>query len=159
MDTLSKKKRSELMSKIRSKNTQPEIIVRRYLRNKGYQYRLHDRKLPGSPDIVMKKHNLAVQVRGCFWHGHDCSIGHYPKSNKKEWRNKILKNVLIGKSFYFVHSFVGQTKNLNSTVAICNYFNIPIPAIVSINNIFGCQFHPEKSGDNGLAILKNFCEV
>ena len=83
----------------------------------------------------------------------------YPNNNKKEWKNKILKNVLIGKSFYFVHSFVGQTKNLNSTVAICNYFNIPIPAIVSINNIFGCQFHPEKSGDNGLTVLKNFCEI
>ena len=83
----------------------------------------------------------------------------YPNNDKKEWKNKILKNVLIGKSFYFVHSFVGQTKHLNSTVAICNYFNIPIPAIVSINNIFGCQFHPEKSGDNGLTVLKNFCEI
>ena len=92
MDTVGKKKRSELMSKIRSKNTQPEIIVRKFLRNKGHKYKLHDRKLPGSPDIVIKKYNLAIQVRGCFWHGHNCSIGHYPKSNKKFWKNKILTN-------------------------------------------------------------------
>ena len=83
----------------------------------------------------------------------------YPVDSKKEWGNNILKNSLIGKSFYFVHSFVCQTKNPNSTIAACNYLGISIPAVVSINNVFGCQFHPEKSADNGLAVLKNFCEI
>ena len=83
----------------------------------------------------------------------------YPKNNKNEWGNKILQNFLIGKSFYFVHSFICLTKNANSTIAICNYTNISIPAVVANNNIFGCQFHPEKSSDNGLAFLKNFCEI
>ena len=73
--------------------------------------------------------------------------------------NKMLKNTLIGKSFYFVHSFVSVTKNFNSTIAVCNYSGISIPAVVSASNIFGCQFHPEKSGENGLSILKNFCEI
>ena len=82
----------------------------------------------------------------------------YP-SNKKEWKNKILKNSLIGKSFYFVHSFICSTKNSGSTIAVCDYSGISIPAIVSVGNIFGCQFHPEKSADSGLAFLKNFCEV
>ena len=83
----------------------------------------------------------------------------YPTNNEKEWKNKILKNTLIGKDFYFVHSYVGVTKNPKSTIAVCNYSNISIPAVVSKENIFGCQFHPEKSGENGLKVLKNFCEI
>ena len=83
----------------------------------------------------------------------------YPSNDKKEWKNKILKNSLIGKSFYFVHSFICLTKNPSSTIAVCNYSGISIPAVVSVDNVFGCQFHPEKSGDNGLIILKNFCEL
>ena len=83
----------------------------------------------------------------------------YPSNNEKKWKNKILKNALIGKNFYFVHSFKGITKNPNSTIAVCNYSTISIPAVVSINNIFGCQFHPEKSGHNEIEVLKNFCEI
>ena len=83
----------------------------------------------------------------------------YPLDKKKNWENKILNNALVGKSFYFVHSFIGLTKNLNSTIAVCNYSGISIPAVVSIDNIFGCQFHPEKSGKNGLTILKDFCKI
>ena len=83
----------------------------------------------------------------------------YPSNGKKAWNNKILRNSLIGKSFYFVHSFVCLTKNSASTVAICDYSGISIPAVVSVGNIFGCQFHPEKSAGNGLAVLKNFCEI
>mgnify|MGYP001418168569 CR=1 FL=1 len=84
----------------------------------------------------------------------------YPiKKDNKEWNNEILKDISIGNSFYFVHSFVGVTKEVNSTIATCNYYGITIPAVVSINNIYGCQFHPEKSGDSGLYILKNFCTI
>jgi DNA mismatch endonuclease (patch repair protein) len=92
MDTVSKKKRSEIMSKIRGKNTKPEIIVRKYLFSKGHRYRLHDKKLPGKPDIVMKKKKIAIQVRGCFWHGHSCKLANYPKTNRKYWKNKIDNN-------------------------------------------------------------------
>ena len=83
----------------------------------------------------------------------------YPNNNKKEWKNKILKNSSIGKSFYFVHSFVCITKDYDSTIAVCNYSDISIPAVIATGNVFGCQFHPEKSADNGLAVLKNFCEI
>ena len=83
----------------------------------------------------------------------------YPNNKKSRWNNKILENTGIGKSFYFVHSYIGLTKNNDSTVAICNYSGISIPAVVATNNIFGCQFHPEKSGKNGLVILKNFCDI
>jgi len=92
MDTVSKKKRSEIMSRIRSKNTKPELIVRKYLFSKGYRYRLHDNKLPGKPDIVLKKYKTAIQVRGCFWHGHGCKFSNIPKTNRAFWRNKILNN-------------------------------------------------------------------
>ena len=83
----------------------------------------------------------------------------YPNNNKKEWKNKILKNSSIGKSFYFVHSFVCITKEYDSTIAVCNYSDISIPAVIATGNVYGCQFHPEKSADNGLAVLKNFCET
>ena len=83
----------------------------------------------------------------------------FPNKDQKEWKNKILRNLLIGKSFYFVHSYICLTKKIESTIAVCNYSDISIPAVVANGNIFGCQFHPEKSADNGLAILKNFCEI
>tara|TARA_B100000029_G_scaffold512301_1_gene608560 strand:+ start:1796 stop:2431 length:636 start_codon:yes stop_codon:yes gene_type:complete len=83
----------------------------------------------------------------------------YPSNNKKNWKSKILTEDLIGRSFYFVHSFVVITDNPNSTIAICDYSGVSIPAVISSNNIFGCQFHPEKSGKNGLSLIKNFCEL
>ena len=92
MDTVSKKKRSEIMSRIRSKNTKPEMAVRKYLSSKGYKYRLYDKKLPGTPDIVLKRKRIAIQVRGCFWHGHNCKLSSYPKTNRKYWKNKINNN-------------------------------------------------------------------
>ena len=92
MDTVSKKKRSEIMSKIRGKNTLPELTVRKFLFSKRFRYRLHDKSLPGTPDIVSKKNKLAIQVRGCFWHGHKCNKGDLPKSNRKFWKTKIKNN-------------------------------------------------------------------
>lgn len=92
MDTVSKKKRSEIMSKIRGKNTLPELTVRKFLFSKRFRYRLHDKSLPGTPDIVSKKNKLAIQVRGCFWHGHRCNKGGFPKSNRKFWKTKIKNN-------------------------------------------------------------------
>ena len=78
---------------------------------------------------------------------------------KKEFKSKIIENSLLGKSFYFVHSFVCLTKDPSSTIAICDYSGISIPAVVATKNIFGCQFHPEKSSDSGLIFLKNFCNI
>ena len=102
---------------------------------------------------ILDKKNKKIKIPHIGWN----EI--YPNKNKNEWKNKILSNSLIGKEFYFVHSFVSVTKNPNSTIAICNYSGISIPAFVSDDNIFGCQFHPEKSADNGLIVLKNFCEI
>ena len=91
-DRFSTTTRSEIMSKIRSKNTVPEILVRKYLHSLGYRFRLHDKNLPGKPDIVLKKYRTAIQVRGCFWHQHGCKFSNSPKSNKAYWLPKLKKN-------------------------------------------------------------------
>ena len=81
------------MSKIRSVNTKPEIIVRKNLYKKGFRYRINNKALPGKPDITILKYKLIIDVRGCFWHGHEnCRDGHVPKTNSKFWVNKFEQN-------------------------------------------------------------------
>ncbi|MCK4910717.1 MAG: DNA mismatch endonuclease Vsr [Thermodesulfovibrionales bacterium] len=95
-DIFDKHKRSEIMSKIKSINTKPEITVRKYLYSKGYRYRIHKKGLPGKPDIVLPKYKTVIFVQGCFWHGHSCKIGsgkRKPKSNQSYWNNKIARNI------------------------------------------------------------------
>lgn len=93
-DIFSKNKRSKIMSKISSKNTKPEIILRKALFEKGYRYRINYKKLPGSPDIVLPKYKTVIFVHGCFWHAHpNCKDAHLPKTNIEFWRNKINSNI------------------------------------------------------------------
>lgn len=81
------------MSHIRSKNTKPEMIVRQYLFKHGFRYRVHVKKLPGTPDIVLKKYATVIFVNGCFWHGHEgCKYYVLPKSNVEFWKKKIERN-------------------------------------------------------------------
>lgn len=84
--------RSRMMSKIKGKNTKPEIMVRSALQQEGYRFRLHRKDLPGKPDIVLPKHRAAIFVNGCFWHGHDCSLFKWPKTREAFWKEKITKN-------------------------------------------------------------------
>lgn len=94
MDRLTPEERSELMSKIRSKDTKPELIVRKHLHALGFRYRLHPKKLPGHPDICLPKYNTVVFVHGCFWHRHEgCKIATTPKSNVEFWETKFRRNV------------------------------------------------------------------
>lgn len=94
MDIYDKQKRSEIMSKVRSKNTTPELLVRRTLHRMGYRFRLHKSDLPGKPDIVLPKHRKIILVNGCFWHGHrDCPRAKLPNTNVEFWRDKINRNV------------------------------------------------------------------
>lgn len=91
MDIWSKKKRSAVMAKIRSKDTKPEWIVRRYLFSRGYRYRKNVKGLPGTPDIVLRKYGIVIFIHGCFWHGHEVD-GTMPKTNREYWKNKIESN-------------------------------------------------------------------
>lgn len=92
MDTLSPEARSRLMSRIRGKDTKPELIVRSMLHQMGYRFRIHRKNLPGRPDIVLPRHGKVVLVHGCFWHGHLCKIAPGPKSNTAYWPPKIEAN-------------------------------------------------------------------
>ena len=92
-DTLSQTQRSYNMSRIRGKNTKPEILVRKGLHARGFRFRLHNKKLPGSPDIVLPKYGVAIMVNGCFWHGHKgCRYATKPKTNIEFWETKIARN-------------------------------------------------------------------
>lgn len=89
-DTWTKEFRSEIMSRIHSKNTKPEMLVRRLIHGMGYRYRLHVKELPGTPDIVMISKRKIVEVRGCFWHGHaGCTDARIPKTRSEFWVKKI----------------------------------------------------------------------
>ena len=92
MDNHTKEQRSYNMSRIRSTDTAPEEKVRKWLHAKGFRYRKNVSTLPGKPDIVLRKHNAVIFVHGCFWHMHDCSKFHWPKSNLEYWKPKILNN-------------------------------------------------------------------
>ena len=92
MDKLPRERRSLLMARIRSKDTAPEWTVRRLVHAMGYRYRLHDRRLPGTPDLVFPSRRKVIFVHGCFWHGHDCPRGFKPKTNADFWASKISKN-------------------------------------------------------------------
>ena len=91
-DIFDKEKRSQVMSAIRSKNTKPELQLRKALHAKGYRFRLHNRHLPGTPDLMFRRFNAVLFVNGCFWHGHDCSLFRLPSTNQDFWKNKILSN-------------------------------------------------------------------
>lgn len=93
-DTVSKQKRSEIMSHVTGKETKPEIMVRKYLFAHGLRYRKNVKQLPGTPDIIFPKYKTAVFVNGCFWHGHKgCKYSHLPSTNLEYWEKKIADNL------------------------------------------------------------------
>ena len=93
MDKLTKEQRHHCMASIREKNTGPEIMVRKFLFSRGFRYRLNHPRLPGHPDIVMRKYRTCIFVNGCFWHGHDnCRYFVLPKTNTEFWKAKIERN-------------------------------------------------------------------
>ncbi|MCZ4433165.1 very short patch repair endonuclease [Agrobacterium sp. SOY23] len=85
--------RSRMMSGIRGKDTKPELLVRRALHAAGFRYRLHERTLPGKPDMVFPKYSAVVFIHGCFWHGHDCHLFRMPSTRTEFWQAKISGNV------------------------------------------------------------------
>jgi DNA mismatch endonuclease (patch repair protein) len=93
VDTISPEYRSEIMGRVRAKDTKPEMIVRRMLHATGYRYRLHARDLPGKPDLVFPARRKVVFINGCFWHRHrDCALSRLPKSRTEYWTEKLERN-------------------------------------------------------------------
>ena len=94
MDILTKEKRSWNMSRIRGKNTKPELVVRSFLHHGGFRYRIHQSTLPGKPDVVLSKYKTVIFVHGCFWHRHKgCKYAYAPKTRKTFWKHKFIDNV------------------------------------------------------------------
>jgi DNA mismatch endonuclease (patch repair protein) len=94
MDKLTPEQRHKNMTAIKGKNTKPEMLVRRYLWNRGFRYRVNNPRLPGHPDIVLRKYRTCIFVNGCFWHGHEgCRYYVIPKSNTEFWIKKIRRNI------------------------------------------------------------------
>jgi DNA mismatch endonuclease (patch repair protein) len=91
-DVVDRLTRSRMMSGIRSKDTKPELLVRRGLHALGLRYRLHAKDIPGTPDLVLAKYRAAIFVHGCFWHGHDCHLFKWPSTRAAFWRAKISRN-------------------------------------------------------------------
>lgn len=91
-DPLTPEQRRLNMSRIRGKNTKPELLIRKGLHARGLRYRLHDRALPGTPDLVFPGRRAVIFVHGCFWHGHDCPLCRTPGTRAEFWAEKISKN-------------------------------------------------------------------
>ena len=101
MDTMTPEQRHRCMAAIKAKNTKPELIVRRYLHARGFRFRLNHKRLPGHPDLVLKKYRTCIFVNGCFWHLHEgCKYFVWPKNNADFWKNKIQGNVERDKRNY-----------------------------------------------------------
>lgn len=92
MDIVDRATRSRMMSGIRGKDTKPEWLIRRGLHALGYRYRLHDRSLPGRPDLVFRRRMAVIFIHGCFWHGHDCPLFKLPGTRTDFWKEKIRGN-------------------------------------------------------------------
>lgn len=94
VDTLTPAERSTRMALIRSRDTSPELALRRALHRRGFRYRVNDKRLPGKPDLVFRKYGVVIFVHGCFWHRHEgCSVANKPKSNTAFWTAKFDRNV------------------------------------------------------------------
>lgn len=160
MDIWEKNKISEVMSKIRSQNTKPEIALRKALFTKGYRYRINDKRLPGKPDIVLPKYKTAIFVHGCFWHGHekeDCSDSHIPKTNTAYWNEKITRNkdrdkrnnILLKSMGWKVITVwdceIQQKGNMENIIrGITHLLNQPVPAYPKDVSI---KFYEEVEGN------------
>ncbi len=133
-DVHDKATRSYNMSRIKGKNTKPEMLVRKFLHAHGYRYRLHDKKLPGKPDIVLPKYRTVIFVHDCFWHGHkNCKYFVIPKSRTEWWLNKINGNIandtkaaksLKKDGFKIIGVWEGPLKRANTkrTLTLCRFF-------------------------------------
>lgn len=92
VDNLEKGVRSRVMSAIKSRDTRPEVLIRRALHREGFRYRLHVKELPGKPDLVFPRYNAVIQVNGCFWHSHGCYLSSIPRTRVSFWAQKLDRN-------------------------------------------------------------------
>jgi DNA mismatch endonuclease (patch repair protein) len=108
VDRITPAARSKTMAAIRSKDTKPEKWVRSALHGQGFRFRLHNKKLPGSPDLVLRKYRAVIFINGCFWHQHEgCKAAHLPKSRQDFWRQKFARNVARDQKVLYQLKIIG----------------------------------------------------
>jgi DNA mismatch endonuclease (patch repair protein) len=129
-DIVSAEVRSRMMSGIRSKDTKPELMLRRGLHATGFRYRLHDRRLPGAPDMVFPGHRAVLFAHGCFWHGHDCHLFRWPASRKEFWEAKIKRNCEVDVATRQALAAVGWRLGVVWECALKGRTRLPFPDVL-----------------------------
>jgi DNA mismatch endonuclease, patch repair protein len=130
-DIVSPDVRSRMMAGIRGKDTKPEMLIRRGLHARGFRYVLHDKRLPGKPDLVLPKYEAVVFVHGCFWHGHDCHLFKWPKTKPGFWRKKIERNQAVDAIAQDCLEAAGWRQSVVWECALKGVSSIPISQTIS----------------------------
>lgn len=127
MDIVDKQTRSRMMANIKGKNTRSEITIRSLLHRQGFRFRIHDKSLPGTPDLVFRKYKAVIFVHGCYWHRHDdCKLTSTPKQNKKFWVNKFNATVARDGAVYFKLKVQGWRVSIIWECAIRDKDHLPV---------------------------------
>jgi DNA mismatch endonuclease, patch repair protein len=129
-DVVTPEKRSQMMAGIRGKNTKPELLIRHGLHRLGYRFRLHDKRLPGHPDLVLRKHNAVIFVHGCFWHGHGCDLFKWPQTREAFWRTKILRNSEVDANSIIAVRGLGWRVAVVWECSLRGKNKMPIPTVI-----------------------------
>lgn len=158
VDTMTPEQRHRCMAAIKGKDTKPEMLVRRYLHSLGYRYGLHNRKLPGSPDLVLRKYKTVIFIHGCFWHGHDgCKYYRLPKTNEDFWRNKITRNrhrdqeaqrLLEEKGWNVITIWECDLKNKEKRDATLFNLNLRLKQILSPQKEYNPEIQPSWAAED-----------
>lgn len=138
--------RSRMMAGIRGKDTRPELLVRRGLHALGFRFRLHDRLLPGKPDIVLPRWRAVILIHGCFWHGHGCHLFKWPSTREEFWRQKIGRNREVDLRSEAALREAGWRRAIVWECALKGRTRQPLPDVI------GALAHWLKSGDDYLEI-------
>ena len=127
MDIVDKQTRSRMMANIKGKNTRPEITIRSLLHRQGFRFRIHDKSLPGKPDLVLKKYKAVIFVHGCYWHRHEnCKLASMPKQNRAFWMKKFDANICRDGVVYFKLKSLGWRIAIIWECAIRDKSNLPL---------------------------------
>jgi DNA mismatch endonuclease (patch repair protein) len=130
-DIVTPEMRSRMMAGIRGTDTKPELMLRRGLHAMGFRFRLHDRKLPGRPDIVFPRFNAVLFAHGCFWHGHNCHLFKWPASRQEFWQAKIYRNREVDKHTSEALTAAGWRQGVVWECALKGRTRLPLEAVVA----------------------------